>query len=101
VEDGGCFDTYYRVDEEAGIGVQLHFSGSFVGGENEEVTVYHAEFYPAEEIKRGYVYRKEEKEKAFFLKEIPDRYFSETVWQLTKATASGKEREEDWRSEAL
>ena len=81
--------------------MQLHFSGSFVGGENEEVTVYHAEFYPAEEIKRGYVYRKEEKEKAFFLKEIPDRYFSETVWQLTKATASGKEREEDWRSEAL
>ncbi len=99
VEDGGCFNTYYRVDEDAGIGAQISFSGSFVGGENEDITVYEGEFYPAETLKKGYVYSDEDKAKAFLLKDVPERYFSEIVLQLTKATASSQERNEDWRKE--
>ncbi len=97
VEDGGCFDTYYRVDEEAGIGIELRFSGSFIGGENEDVTVYDAAFYPTENLKGGYVYEKKGEEKSLFLKDIPARYFSEAVWQLAKATASSQGRNEDWK----
>lgn len=92
VGDGGCFDTYYRVDGEAGLGVQVSFSGSFIGGENEDVTVYGAAFYKDGDLKDGYVYGKEEKEKSLFLKDIPERYFSEIVLQLTKATASGQKQ---------
>ncbi|MDE7297668.1 MAG: DUF4132 domain-containing protein, partial [Lachnospiraceae bacterium] len=89
VQDAGCFDTYYREDKEIGLGVELHFSGSYVGGENEEVTVYGARFYKAGTVARGsYVYDEADKEKAYFLRDVPARYFSEIVWQLTKAVVS-------------
>lgn len=87
VEDGGGFYTYYREDKELGLGAELHFSGSFVGGENEDVTVYDVRFCRAGE------------DQEYFLKDVPARYFSEIVLQLTKATASSQERNEDWRAE--
>lgn len=100
VEDAGGFYTYYREDGELGLGVELHFSGSFVGGENEDVTVYDARFYRAGEVKRGsYVYDKAGEDKAYFLKDVPARYFSEIVLQLSKATASSQERNANWRTE--
>ena len=85
VQDAGCFDTYYREDKEAGLGVELHFSGSYVGGGNEDVTLYGVRFYKADTVARGsYVYDEADKQKAYFLRDIPARYFSEIVWQLTK-----------------
>ncbi len=87
VIDGGGFYTYYREDKETGLGVELHFSGSYVGGSNEDVTIYDARFYKAGTIARGsYMYDEADKDKALFLRDVPARYFSEIVWQLTKAT---------------
>ncbi len=85
VQDGGGFDTYYREDAELGLGVELHFSGSYVGGSYEDVTVYDARLYRAGTIKRGsYQYDEADEDKAFRMGDIPARYFSEIVWQLTK-----------------
>ena len=87
VQDGGGFYTYYREDTELGLGVELHFSGSYVGGSNEEITIYDARFYRAGTIRRGsYIYDETEGDKACLMKDIPARYFSEVVWQITKAT---------------
>lgn len=47
VRDAGGFYCYYREDKELGLGVEPHFSGSYVGGANEDVTVYEARFYHA------------------------------------------------------
>ena len=103
VQDGGGFDTYYREDATLGLGAELHFSGSFVGSGSmggEEITVYDVRFYKAGAIERGsYCYDEAKGEKQLPLKDIPQRYFSEIVWQLTKATASSKERDEDWKAE--
>ncbi len=121
VQDGGGFYSYYREDKELGLGVELHFSGSFVGGENDDVTVYEVRFYNAggtvlagnggvivgntkestvpAGIKRGsYVYDEANDSNSYFLKEIPERYFSEIVLQLTRATAASKERDASWKS---
>ncbi len=55
VQDAGGYYTFYR--EDGDIGVELEFSGCFIGNENEEVTVYGAQFYRAGTVKRGsYVY---------------------------------------------
>ncbi len=101
VQDAGCFDTYYREDASVGLGAELHFSGSFVGSGSmggEEITVYDVRFYKAGTIERGsYCYDEAKGDKQLPLKEIPPRYFSEIVWQMTKATASSKERVEDWK----
>lgn len=98
VQDAGGYYTFYREDQELGLGVELHFSGLFVGDENEEITVYDARFYQAGKIKRGsYVYDEVKPEKAIPLKDVPARYFSEVVLQLARATASSQERNENWR----
>ncbi|MDE6673709.1 MAG: DUF4132 domain-containing protein, partial [Acetatifactor sp.] len=103
VQDAGGFYTYYREDASLGLGAELHFSGSFVGSGSmggEEVTVYDVRFYKAGTIERGsYCYDEVEGEKQIPLKDIPPRYFSEIVWQLTKATSSSKERDENWKAD--
>lgn len=100
VQDAGGFYTYYREDEETGMGVELHFSGSFIGMYGEDVTIYDARFYKAGEVAHGsYVYDEADKKKAYLLKDVPARYFSEIVLQLTKATASSEERDEDWKKD--
>ena len=100
VQDGGCFYTYYREDAEIGLGAELHFSGSYVAGDNDDVTVYDVRFYRAGTVQRGsYVYDEADDKKASCLKEVPERYFSEIVLQLTKATASSKEKNDGWKEQ--
>lgn len=100
VQDAGGFDTFYREDSSLGLGVELHFSGAYVAAYDggEDVTVYDARFYKAGTITRGsYMYEEADEQKQIPLKQIPERYFSEIVLQLTKATASSQEKDEDWK----
>ncbi len=98
VVDGGAFYDYYREDAGLGLGVELRFSGTFVGGENEDVTVFEAIFYRAGTVQRGsYVYDKPKEEHIFALRDIPKRYYSEILHQLHRATASSTETRADWR----
>lgn len=100
VEDAGSFNTYYHIESTIDMGVELHFSGSYVGYYQGEVTVYDARFYKAKEIAGGsYGYAEANKKNACMLKEVPLRYFSEIVLQIAKATASSDEREPDWKQE--
>jgi len=112
VQDAGCFYSYYREDgirtaAAQPMGVELHFSGSYVGGENEDVTVYEVRFYKmggidekgeVTGIRRGsYVYDEANDDNSYLLKEVPERYFSEIVLQITRALAASKERDENWK----
>ena len=98
VVDGGGFYTFYREDPSVGIGVELSFSGCFVGGENEEITVYDAVFYKSGTVKRGsYCYDAPKEQDVFRLGQVPPRYYSEVVWQLERATASSTGTDPDWR----
>ena len=101
VQDGGFFDTYYREDTELGMGVELHFSGNAIVGYYEKVTLYDARFYKAGTVERGsYVYDEADQKKAYRLKEVPPRYFSEMVLQLSQVAASSEERDENWKKNA-
>ena len=91
VQDAGVYTTFYR--EDGALGVELEFSGSYVGDENEEVTVYGAGFYKAGTVKRGsYVYDTIQQENRYALDQVSPRYFSEMVLQLERATASSQEQ---------
>ncbi len=96
VEDGGGFYTYYREDKELDLGAVLNFSGSYVGGSNEDVTVYEIRFFKAGNLST-WSYDREVETKSLVLSEIPERYFSEIVLQVAKATASSTERNENWK----
>lgn len=98
VQDAGGYYTFYREESSLSMGVELNFSGSFVGYEEEDVTVYEARFYEAGTIKRGsYIYDEVTAEKAIELNKVPARYFSEIVYQLEKATVSSQSKDENWR----
>ena len=91
VQDAGVYTDFYR--EDGNLGVELEFSGSYVGDENEEVTVYGAVFYKAGTVARGsYVYDTVKDENRYTLDQVPPRYFSEIILQLARATASSQEQ---------
>ena len=99
VQDGGGFYTFYREDSTLGLGVELNFSGCFVGDENEEITVYDAVFYKAGTVRRGsYCYDTPKESDILLLGQVPARYHSEIVTQLTRATASSTETDPDWKT---
>lgn len=93
----GEFFTFYREDSTLGMGVVLNFSGCYVGGDSDAVTVYDAVFYRAGALK---YYDVPEAENIFPLGQVPARYYSEIVWQLERATASSTETDPDWRQRA-
>lgn len=97
--DGGGFYVYYREDAELGLGVELNFSGSFIGGgDMGDVTIYDARFYKVGAIQRGsYMYDSIEIDKGLPLIEIPERYFSEIVLQIARAAGNSKGRDENWK----
>lgn len=98
VEDAGIFYTFYREDAALRMGVELNFSGCYVGGENDTVTVYEATFYRSGTVRRGsYCYDAPTAENTFALGDVPPRYYSEIVYQLERATASSTETDPEWR----
>ncbi len=100
VQDGGVFYTFYREDKGLGIGVELRFSGSAVGfDDGENVTVFDAVFYTGTVNRGSYVYDQVKQEQMLTLGSVPKRYYSEILHQLTRATASSTETNENWRSE--
>lgn len=87
VGDGGVYHTFYREDQDKG--VELVFSGCYVGGENDSVVVYEAYFYqPGVTEKVGWRYQPVKQK----LGQVDPHYFSETVLQLTRATASSEKK---------
>jgi hypothetical protein len=99
-QDGGVYAEFYRRDTDADYGVELRFSGSYIGDENEEVTVYDASFYHLADMdNRAWKYNLKEDAKALKLDEVSPRYFSEAINQLVNATASSTETDEDWKKE--
>lgn len=81
VGDGGSFDTYYRYDQTKN--VELDFSGDGIVSLDMDVVVYGAHFGQARGESPALAPCK--------LGEVEPRYFSETVLQLTRATAASKE----------
>lgn len=91
---GGRFAIYYREEPSLGLGAELHFSGSIVGSAStggRDVTVRDVRFYRLGTVDRGpESYDEVTEGRRLPLKNIPQRFFSEIVWQLTKVTTSGK-----------
>ena len=95
-EERGIFFTYYREDKGLGLGAVLFFSGSFMGGANEDVTVYEIRFYEAGHVPVNSYDRKIESD-SLFLTEVPERYFSEIALQVARATASSTGMNAKWK----
>lgn len=98
VLDAGGFYDFYREDPDLGIGAELHFSGTYVAVFDEDVTLYETIFYKAGTIDRGsYVYDEADDKDTFFLEEVPERYFSEIVLQLSEITQKSEKLDENWK----
>lgn len=84
IMDAGFFESYYRKDGV--MGAELTFSGSSVGCENDEVTVYDLYFYrQSDRMPETGAYALLSKENRCRIKDVSPRYFSEVVLQIAKA----------------
>lgn len=100
IVDGGGYYCFYREDRELGIGAELRFSGAAVGyDDGEDVTVYDAVFYTGTIQRGSYIYDTIPDDQIVPLGNVPARYYSEIVHQLTRATASSTQTNESWREE--
>jgi hypothetical protein len=100
IVDGGGFFCFWREDKELGIGAELRFSGAAVGyDDGDDVTVYDAVFYTGTINRGSYVYDTIPDNQIVPLGNVPARYYSEIVHQLTRATASSTRNNENWRTE--
>ncbi len=87
VGDGGVYHSFYRDDQDKG--VELNFSGCYVGNENDMVVVYEAYFFqPGVTEKVGWRCQPVRQK----LGGVDSRYFSEVVLQLTRATAASEKK---------
>lgn len=93
VGDGGGFDTYYRYDCDKN--AELVFSGDFIACSDADVDVYEVHFERtfADKVSvEGAITGESQRLMPCKLGEVDPRYFSETVLQITRATASSKEK---------
>ncbi|MDD6490349.1 MAG: DUF4132 domain-containing protein [Clostridia bacterium] len=95
VQDAGCFYTFYREDitkrfkdkdnnvHLVGNAVELNFSGMYVGGEDETVTIENIRFYKPGTVKRGsYEYDEPDEQRTIAPDKISPRYLSEIINQI-------------------
>lgn len=100
IQDAGGYYTFYKEDKTLNIGVELGFSGVSVGYENEEVTLYGLTFYKAGTVERGsYIYDKIKDENVILPSQVPERFFSEILYQLNKVSISKIDTNPNWRKE--
>ncbi|PGT17722.1 DUF4132 domain-containing protein [Bacillus cereus] len=100
VQDAGVYYTFYKEDTRAGLGAELAFEGAPVGYEGEEdVCVFEIQFYKAGTVSRGsYDYDEINHEKRVLPKQVSERFFSEILYDIKRATESNLGRDENWRS---
>ncbi len=96
--DGGGFDTYFREDMDVGLGVDLYFSGSYMGWDDTNVTMYYVRFYKLGTVEKDdhFCYNKQDKN-SLFLKDVPARYFSEVVLQLDTIALMKQGYNNNWK----
>ncbi len=100
VRDGGCYTEFYKENVRLGIGAELSFSGVGVGYENEEVTIYDVVFYKAGTVRRGsYVYDSVKDSGLLRPDEVPERFFSEILYDIERSTASKTGADENWKKD--
>ncbi len=98
IVDGGGYDEFFKENEHLGVGVNLTFSGTSVGYEDETVTVHELIFYIAGKVKRGpYIYSNIQEEELIHPSDIPSHYYSEILYEIDQALSTRVGFVEDWK----
>ncbi len=98
VQDGGCYYQFYKEDEKVGVGAELEFNYLGVGYENEETTIYELIFYKAGTVERGsYVYDEVTEENTILPSKVPERFFSEILYDVDRALEAKTGFAANWR----
>ncbi|NRT28642.1 hypothetical protein B0I68_002247 [Clostridium beijerinckii] len=100
IGDGGGYYAFYKEDNNHKVEVGLNFSGVSVGYESEEVTVYDLCFYKLGTMsKYAYINVKTQKQNTISIDTLPERFFSEILYQVSRALVSKTGNNDKWREE--
>ncbi|MDQ0243206.1 hypothetical protein J2S09_000742 [Bacillus fengqiuensis] len=99
VQDGGFYDTFYKEDTRTGLGAELSFEGAPVGYEEDDVCLFDIQFYKAGTVKRGsYEYDEIDDARRIVPKRVPERFFSEILYDVSRTAEPNLGYDENWRS---
>lgn len=99
VQDGGFYDTFYKEDSRTGLGAELSFEGAPIGYEEDDVCLFDIQFYKAGTVKRGsYEYDEIDDARRIAPKRVPERFFSEILYDVSRAAEPSLGFDENWRS---
>lgn len=85
VQDGGGYYQFYKEDKKIGVGAELSFDWLAIGCEDEETIIYDLTFYKANTVERGsYVYDEIGEENIIIPKKVPERFFSEILYDVDR-----------------
>ncbi|MDT8717914.1 DUF4132 domain-containing protein [Clostridium sp. 19966] len=102
VLDAGGYYDFYKEFNNFNIGVNLEFSGTFVGCEGEDVTIYEATFYKTGTVDRGsYVYSSIKEEYRVNPIDVPIRLFSEIMYSIDRALSAKIGVDEKWKEKKI
>ncbi|EKQ56080.1 MULTISPECIES: DUF4132 domain-containing protein [unclassified Clostridium] len=100
IGDGGGYFAFYKEDNSYKVEAGLNFSGISVGYENEEATVYDLCFYKLGTMsKYAYISEKTQEQNMVSLDTLPERFFSEILYQVSRALVSKTGTNDKWREE--
>jgi hypothetical protein len=101
IGDGAGYYEFYKENGKIGIGAELKFSGTSIGVDNVEITIYDLAFYKAGTVQRGsYIYDKIKDSDLLMQREVPERFFSEILYDVEKATVSKTGIDLNWKKES-
>lgn len=99
VQDAGMYYTFYKEDTRTGLGAELAFEGSPVGYEEDDVCLFEIQFYKAGTVNRGsYEYDEIDDARRLAPNQVPERFFSEILYDVSRASEPNLGLDENWRN---
>ncbi|WP_338754346.1 DUF4132 domain-containing protein [Bacillus sp. FJAT-52991] len=96
VQDAGGFYEFYK--EIGSYGAELRMTGMYVAGGDGDVMIKEIVFYQAGMVERGsYIYDEVTDKNRIMPKHVPERIFSEILFDVSKATEKYDKLIEEWR----
>lgn len=98
IYDGGWYSEFYKFNKELKIYAEVNFEGVSIGFGNEDTTVYTIKFYKIEDGKNILnLYDCDKKKYLIKLIDVPEKFYSEVIYNVDTALASSTGFKENWR----
>ena len=98
IYDAGGYSEFYKFNKELNIYAEINFEGSSVGYEYDDTTMFTVKFYNVDSEDKILNYYSNKTDKYLMkLKDVPEKLYSEIMYNVDNALSSSTRTNEGWR----